>query len=200
LACEKRADISHGVVTGPHFDLSAHLDQWNATRGSSLRIYSVSQGPEKCLTGCLKSVAVEVLQQQCQILSPWWISSGLAAKSLVRPRRIAPSLQSLFSYKKGLGDRYFILALLWQSYWVELSFGVPSARFARFIGGRLIVLEADHGEVPGIGFEAVAWAAEIVTDREIDSATLEVTRDGVGIKSLPMARLPMGEAANARRA
>ena len=47
---------------------------------------------------------------------------------------------------------------------------------------------------------ATNWAAKIVTDREIESATLEVTRDGVGIKSLPMARLPMGEAANARRA
>jgi hypothetical protein len=81
--------------------MRAQLDQWNATRGSILRIHSVSQGTEKRLNGCLKSVAVEVLQQQCQILSPWWISSGLVAKSLVRPRRIAPSLQSLFSYKKG---------------------------------------------------------------------------------------------------
>ena len=48
--------------------------------------------------------------------------------------------------------------------------------------------------------KATNWAAKIVADREIDSATLEVTRDGVGIKSLPMARLPMGEAASARRA
>jgi hypothetical protein len=47
---------------------------------------------------------------------------------------------------------------------------------------------------------ATNWASKIVADRKIGSATLEVTRDGVGIKSLPMARLPMGEAANARRA
>ena len=47
---------------------------------------------------------------------------------------------------------------------------------------------------------ATNWAAKIVADRKIVSATLQVTRDGLGIKSLPMARLPMGEAANARRA
>jgi hypothetical protein len=46
---------------------------------------------------------------------------------------------------------------------------------------------------------ATNWASKIVADREIDSATLQVTRDGLGIKGLPMARLPMGEAANAHR-
>jgi hypothetical protein len=46
---------------------------------------------------------------------------------------------------------------------------------------------------------ATTWATRIMAHREIGSGTLQVTRDGVEIKSLPMVRLQMGEAPNARR-
>jgi hypothetical protein len=46
---------------------------------------------------------------------------------------------------------------------------------------------------------ATTWATRIMADRAIDSGTLRVTRNGVEIRSFPMARLPMGEAANAKR-
>jgi len=47
---------------------------------------------------------------------------------------------------------------------------------------------------------ATSWAAKIVTDRGIDSATFEVTRDGVESKAFKWRGFQWGEAANARRA